>query len=514
MSARSGRDGRFLAFDLGAESGRAMAISLEDDGIALSEVHRFPNGPVRVPLLAGPTGTPAEAVYWDALSLWQEIKAGTRAFSGRYGPPASIGVDAWGIDYGLLGADGALLGAPYNHRDPRTTGMMEEAFRRVPREEIFERTGIQFMPINALYQLLASVRHGSPALANAHTFLTIPDLFAYWLSGRVACEMTNATTTQAYDPRAGRWATDILSRLGIPTHIFPEMVPPGTVLGTLLPEVATEVDVPAATSVVAVASHDTASAVAAVPVRQESMRSQETFAYISSGTWSLVGGEVPEPVITPAALEFNFTNEGGVGGFRLLKNVMGLWLLQESRRTWRERGTDHSYPALVELATAARPFAAIVDPDDVAFLPPGDMPRRLAEFCARTGQETLDPGDVGQVTRCILEGLALKYRWVVERLEYLVGRRVGVIHIIGGGAQNAVLNQFTADACGRPVIAGPIEATAIGNGIVQALACGRLASLQQGRDLVRASFPLVTFEPRATSAWDEAFGCFQGLVSG
>jgi rhamnulokinase len=492
-----------------------MAAAFDGERLALEEVHRFPNGPVRVPLPAAPPGAPQEALYWDALALWREMKDGAAKFRATLGPPASLGIDAWGVDYALLGADGALLANPHNYRDPRTDGMLEAAFARVPRREIFERTGIQFLQINTLFQLLASTRHGSPALAAARTLLMIPDLFAYWLTGRVACEFTDATTTQAYDPCAGAWATDLLDRLGIRSDLFPPVVPPGTPLGTVLPAVADEIGLPRSTPVTAVASHDTGSAVAAVPARRDMHRSgdgDKAFAYVSSGTWSLVGGEVPEPVITPEALNYNFTNEGGVGGFRLLKNVMGLWLVQECRRTWRERGDDRSYAALSDLAAGARPFAALVDPDDAAFLTPGDMPRRLAGFVARTGQPPLDPADEGQVVRCALESLALKYRWVIERLERLVGRGVDVIYVVGGGSQNALLNQFTADACDRPVEAGPAEATALGNAVVQAMARGRLGTLQEGRDVIRRSFPPAAFEPRAPRAWDEAYGRFQELL--
>jgi rhamnulokinase len=496
----------YLAFDLGAESGRAMSVSFAAGRLELTEVHRFPNVPVRLPLAPAAPAAPTEALVWDVLELWREIKTGIRAALASGGPPASIGIDTWGVDYALLGADGALLGAPYNHRDPRTAGMMEEAFRRVPREEIFDRTGIQFMPINTLYQLLASTLHRSTALAAASHFLTVPDLFAFWLSGRIAGEMTNATTTQCYDPRAGTWATGLLDRLGVRSDLFPEIVPPGTVLGPLRPGVAREVGAPAGTPVVAVASHDTGSAVAAVPVDPGALGADETFAYISSGTWSLVGAEVAAPVITPLALEYNFTNEGGVGGFRLLKNVMGLWLVQECRRTWSERGAVHSYEALTARAAGAEPFGAVVDPDDPDFLPPGDMPRRLAAFCARSGQPPLDADDVGRVTRCCFESLALKYRWVIERLERLTGRRVAVVHIVGGGAQNALLNQLTADACARPVVAGPGEATAAGNALVQAIAGGEIESLPAGRDLVRRSVSLTRYEPRRSAGWDEAYG--------
>jgi rhamnulokinase len=346
----------------------------------------------------------------------------------------------------------------------------------------------------------------------------VPDLFNYWLTGRAACEFTEATTTQAYDPRAGRWATDLLAALGIRGDVFTEIVPPATALGTLLPSVAGAAGLPATTPVTAVASHDTGSAVAAVPVASSDVvlgtpgTTGETYAYVSSGTWSLVGGEVPQPVITPEALAYNFTNEGGVGSFRLLKNVMGLWLIQECRRTWADRGHERSYAEIGDLAAGARPFAALVDPDDATFLPPGDMPQRFAAFCARTGQAPLDVHDRAQVARCAFESLALKYRWVVERLERLMGRRVGVIHIIGGGSQNARLNQFTADACARPVLAGPVEATALGNVLVQLLAAGRIGSLAEGRALIRRSFPLTRFEPQNASGWSEAYGQFQELV--
>jgi rhamnulokinase len=512
---------RYLAFDLGAESGRAMAAAFDGDRLTLQEVHRFSNGPVRVPLSpTAPHGTmprrsmaPGEALHWDILALWREINSGMASFRSQFGPPASIGIDTWGVDYALLARDGSLLGNPHCYRDPRTNGMLEEAFRRVPKEEIFERTGIQFMPINTLYQLLAATLQSSSQLASAWTFLMVPDLLTYWLTGRVACEFTDATTTQCYDPRAGAWATSLMDQLGIRTDIFPEIVHPGTTLGTLLPSVAEETGLSRHTKVIAVASHDTGSAVAAVPVDTAALGPDEMFAYISSGTWSLVGGESAEPAITPEALAYNFTNEGGVGAFRLLKNVMGLWLVQECRRTWHQRGDDFSYAELADRAASARPFAALVDPDDPAFLPPGDMPRRFTEFCARTGQPALDLEDTGQVVRCAFESLALKYRWVIERLEKLAGKRVAVIHIIGGGSQNGLLSQFTADACGRLVLAGPAEATALGNALVQAIATGRLASLEEGRTLVRHSFPLQRFEPRATAAWDAAYERFTRLVA-
>lgn len=506
---------RYIAFDLGAESGRAMAAAFDGDRLSLEEVHRFPNNAVhlpRSPVSGNAAGEPSQALHWDVLALWQQITQGLAAFQARHGAPASIGVDTWGVDYGLLDEHGALLGNPYCYRDSRTNGMMEAAFQRVPREIIFERTGIQFMPINTIYQLMAAARQQPATLEVAQALLLIPDLLNYWLTGRMVCEFTNVTTTQCYDPRAGTWATPLLAQLGIRTDILPSIVQPGTVLDSLRPRVAEEAGLPAETKVIAVAGHDTGSAVAAVPVDTAALGPGEMYAYISSGTWSLVGGESEQPVITPEALAYNFTNEGGVGAFRLLKNVMGLWLVQECRRTWQSHGRDYSYAEIADLAARARPFSALVDPDDPSFLPPGDMPQRLAAFCTRTSQPELNEEDTGQVARCAFESLALKYRWVIERLERLTGKRVAVIHVIGGGSQNALLNQFTADACGRPVLAGPSEATALGNALVQAIATGRLASLAEGRDLVRRSFPPHRYEPQATTAWDEAYGRFQGLV--
>ncbi len=483
-----------LAFDLGAESGRAMLGSLEGDRLRLTEVHRFPNGPVRA----------ADGLHWDVRRLFEEIKRGMSLCVKKHGRPASIGVDTWGVDFALLDQRGALLGDPFHYRDSRTDGVMEAAFRRVPRREIFELTGIQFLPFNTLYQLLAMALAGSPLLARAHTFLTIPDLFNYWLTGRAACEFTNATTTQFYDPRAGAWATSLLDKLGIPSHFLPEVVPPGTVLSHPLASIGDATGVGDA-SVVAPGCHDTASAVAAVPA------GESNYAYISSGTWSLVGVEVQDPVITTESLAHNFTNEGGVGGtFRFLRNVQGLWLLQECRRAWAEQGDVYSYDDLVRMAEAASPFPALVDPDDPSFASPPDMPAAIAAFCTATGQPV--PQDVPATVRCVLESLALKYRWVLERIAEMQGRRASVIHVVGGGSRNQVLCQFTADATGLPVLAGPAEATAVGNVMVQALALGHLRSLEEGRALVRRSFEVAAYEPREQSRWDEAYGRFLAIL--
>ncbi len=480
-----------LALDIGAESGRAVLGRLNDGELSIQEVHRFPNKPVRI------RGT----LHWDILRLYDEVLTGMLHATRRAQEPIeSVGIDTWGVDFALLDRCGQLLGNPVHYRDRRTEGMMDAVLKLIPREEIYQRTGIQFMPINTLYQLYALMVRQDPQLEQAHTFLTIPDLLHYWLTGEAVCEFTNATTTQCYDPRAGDWARDLLARLGIPTHIFPEIRPPGQVLGDLAREVADATGL-ANTKVVLPAAHDTGSAVAAVPF------SNPKAAYISSGTWSLVGVETREPVINALGLLHNFTNEGGVGGrFRLLKNVMGLWLLQECRRTWATQGNDWSYEELTQLAQQAPPFRSLIDPDDGRFLPPGDMPARIQAFCQETHQPL--PQSPGEVVRCVLESLALKYRCVIEWLAQVCGWHIPAVHIVGGGVQNRWLCQATADATGRPVLAGPVEATAIGNLLVQAMGLGYLNGLDEARDYVRHTFPLALYEPRDTTTWQEAYERF------
>ncbi|MCL4863135.1 MAG: rhamnulokinase [Caldilineaceae bacterium] len=490
-----------LAFDLGAESGRALLGRFDGDRLALDDVHRFPNTPVRTP----------DGLHWDVLRLWGEIKHGIAL--ARHQPSAnlrSLGLDTWGVDFGLLDRTGALIGNPYHYRDSRTDGMMDAAFARVPRAEIFAQTGIQFMPINTLYQLVALVQQRAPALEIAQTFLTIPDLFNYWLTGRKVCEFSNATTTQCYNPIQRQWALPMLDALGVPTPIFPEIVQPGAVLGALLPGVAAEVGLGEGLPVIAPACHDTGSAVAAAPA------AGADFAWISSGTWSIVGAETPDAVVNEQSLAFNFTNEGGVNHtFRLSKNVAGLWIVQECRRAWARQGAEQSYAELTALAAQASPFHALIDPDDLRFLKPSEpgdeMPDRVRSLCRETGQPI--PESKGEVIRCVLESLALKYRWVLEKLETILGRRLAPIHIVGGGTQNGLLCQFTADATGRPVVAGPVEATAIGNLIVQAMALGLVGSLAQGRELVRRSFEVTTYEPAtARDGWEAAYARLVTLV--
>ncbi|UCH35600.1 MAG: rhamnulokinase [Armatimonadota bacterium] len=494
QSESSGAGKRFLALDLGAESGRGVIGTLANGKLALEQVGRFRNGPVN---LLG-------ALHWDASSIHQHTKD-IIAQSAAGGALDGIGVDTWGVDYGLIGSDGELLGNPYHYRDARTTGMSQHAFKLVPREEIFARTGIQFMEINTLYQLLATARAKSPALGAAHRLLMMPDLFHYWLTGEAVGEFTIATTSQCYDPRAGDWARGMLEKMGIPTDILPPLIQPGTVLGPLAKSVAEETETQA--PVIAPASHDTGSAVAAVPANGDD------WCYISSGTWSLMGVEVAAPVINDAALRYNFTNEGGVAGtYRFLKNIGGLWLVQESRRTWEREGRALSYDELTSLAADAESLVSIVEPDHPSFLHPGDMPARIGEFCRETGQP--EPDDVGAVIRCILESLALKYRWVLERLEEMLGRRIARVHIVGGGTQNTLLSQLAADALERPVMTGPVEATAIGNIMIQAIAVGEVGSLAEARAIVAASFPTTTYEPGSPDGWDEAYDRYCALLDG
>ena len=487
----------FVAVDLGAESGRVLAGKLSEGRFELEEIHRFPNGPVRI----------GDHIYWDVLRLWTEVKNGLALAVQKYGSQVvSVGVDTWGVDYALLDPNDELVGNPYHYRDKRTEGMFEVAFQKVPRDEIYRRTGIQFMRLNTLYQLLSMVVQKSPQLKIAKTFLMMPDLFHFWLSGEKVNEFTEATTTQFYDPHKGDWAKSMLRKLGIPTRILNcPIVPAGTVLGELRQHVADEVRATHQIKVVAPASHDTASAVAATPL------SDENAVYISSGTWSLVGMEIREPIITDKSLAFNFTNEGGVyGTFRFLRNVTGMWLIAECRRIWAREGNEFTYDQLTQMAAEAQPFKCFVDPDDPRFLAPENMLDAIRSFCRDTNQP--EPETVGEFVRCCLEGLALKYRWVIERLEELTGKTVSTIHIVGGGSQNWLLNQFTADATGKLVQAGPVEATATGNALVQAIALGYLGSHAELREVVRNSFPLRTFEPKPDERWQQAYERFCQFV--
>jgi rhamnulokinase len=489
---------KILAFDLGAESGRGLAASFAGDRIQLEVVHRFANGGVQT----------LDSHHWDVLRLYSEMLLTLRKAGADHGPLASIGVDTWGVDFALLARDGSLLGNPRHYRDPHTETIMEETFARVPRLEIYRQTGIQFMRFNTLFQLLAMSKTRAPQLELAENLLFIPDLFHFWLTGEKVNEYTDASTSQMIDSASRSWARSLIRQLGLPEKLLGPLVMPGTLLGPLRPSVMAQTGV-GATPVYATATHDTASAVAAVPAQGDS------WAYISSGTWSLMGVEIAGPLTHEKALEYNFTNEGGVGGtIRLLKNVMGLWLIQECRRIWERGGKPYTYEQLMELARAAPPFASIINPDDASLILPANMPAAIAAFCQHTGQpppdEKMGPG---AVVRCALESLALRYRWVLACLEELLGRELETIHIVGGGSLNTVLCQFTADACNRTVLAGPVEATALGNVVVQAMGLGLIGSLAEGREIVRRSFGVIAYAPGNVEAWDEPYRRFLQMLS-
>ena len=483
----------YVAVDIGADSGRVAIGRFAGGRIRLEPVHRFANGGLKV----------LDHLYWDVLRLFEEVKTGLRQCAGRDDYEIrGIGISTWGVDSALLDGNGELVGLPYCYRDPRTTGMMERAFARMPREEIFRHTGIQFMPLNSLYQLLATAATAPAKLQTAETFLMIPDLFNFWLTGCKSCELTIASTSQCLDVRRDAWSRPVLQALGLPVGIFPDLRPPGTILAPLHESVAGEVGLPGV-PVIATASHDTAAAVAATPARA----TDSEFVYINAGTWSIVGVEGPEPVTSEKALAFNLTNERGMANtYMLRKNIMGLWSLQECRRTWAEAGTPLDYDGLTDLGEQATPFGPLIEPDHESFLSPGDMPAKIAAYCRQTGQTP--PADVGATVRCILESLALKYRWVIDSIEEVRGREIQFIHLMGGGSKSRLLCRLTADLTGRLVLAGPDEATSTGNLMVQAIASGELASVAEGREIVRNSFELATYEPRERARSEDLYRRF------
>ncbi|MEK7441480.1 MAG: rhamnulokinase family protein [Chloroflexota bacterium] len=477
-----------LSIDLGASSGRVLLARWDGARFVLQELHRFPNGAVNV----------MGHLQWDVLRLWSEIKDGIARYAAQFNEPlAGIGVDTWGVDFALMDRAGHLLGNPYCYRDSRTDGMMEKVFQRASRAEIFSQTGLQFMPINTLFQLYSLVDANDPLLDIADTMLLMPDLFHYWFSGRQVAEYTIASTTQMLHCGSRTWASGLLNRVGIPARLLPPLFHPGNLIGELRGEIIRETNLKNAVPVIAVGSHDTASAVVAVPALDEHS------AYISSGTWSLVGVEIAEPILDERALRLNFTNEGGVNNtIRLLKNVAGLWLLQECKRHWGDVGWDE----VIAHAREAAPLKSLIDPDAADFLNPADMPEAIRSYCRRVGEPESDT--VGEMVRCCLESLALKYRWVIEALETLTGREIKTIRIVGGGSQNKLLCQFTADATQRVVVAGPVEATALGNALVQAMALKQIESLAQARVAALASSSTEIFTPQQNEKgkWDEGYG--------
>ena len=487
----------FVAIDLGAESGRVMLGELHEDTLRLTEIHRFPNGPVHL----------AEGLRWDVPRLWLEICAGLgHAAEAAEGRIQSVAVDSWGVDFALLGRDGSLLGLPAHYRDDRTLEMVEEALWFVPANRLFATTGIQPMRINTLFQLLSLARSNSPQLALADRLVMIPDLFGLWLSGRQATEFSIATTSQCLDIRGRRWADSMLEALAIPARIFGDIVPAGTVLGPLVDPVAATPGL-ASALVVATAAHDTASAVAAVP------HAGPDVAWISSGTWSIMGFGSNEPVLSELAMRNGIGNEGAAdGGYLVGKTMPGLWLVQECRREWAKDGAAISYGTIARMASEAAPLVSFVDPADESLAEPGEMSPRIRALCRKTGQP--EPLSRGAVLRCVFESLALQYRRALDQLEASSGRHFTVVHIVGGGSRNDLLCQMTADALNRPCFAGPVEATAIGNILVQAAALGLVRSLDDGREIVRRSFDIRTFEPRSPAAWDEPYRRYLELTDG
>ncbi len=485
---------KYIAIDLGAESGRVMLGSISADKLALEEVHRFSNGPIEE----------AGTLRWDFERLLSEIKTGIGKAVKQTGSEVSgIGVDSWGVDFGLLDSDGKLIEKPYHYRDSRTNEMLDKAFELMGKREIYESTGIQFMQLNSLYQVLAMRLANSETLAKAKKLIFIGDLFSYFLCGKALCgkafgEYSLASTSQMMDMKTGQWSKPIFDKLSLPIDIMPDIVKTGTVVGKLNGPIAYQLEL-VGIPIIATASHDTASAVAAVPAEEGS-----NWAYLSSGTWSLMGVEVPEAIVNDKTFQYEFTNEGGVENtIRLLKNIMGLWLVQECRRQWQREGVELSYAEMTDMAQKAEPFARHIEVDYSGFLAPGDMPERINSYLAETGQKTVE--DKGQMIRMILESLALKYRVIMERIEDITGQNIDCLHIVGGGIQNELLCQFTANAIGKKVVAGPIEATASGNLLIQAKATRQIKTLAELRKIVRNSFKLKEYEPQDASLWEEQY---------
>jgi rhamnulokinase len=467
---------KFAAVDLGASSGRVMVAEVGAGRLALTEVARFPNGPVRL----------RDTLHWDVLALYRGILDGLRAA----GPLDAVGIDSWGVDYGLLDATGALLGNPVHHRDARTDGVPERLHATIPAPQLYATTGVQVLPINTIYQLVAAA--GTPQLAAATDLLLVPDLLGYWLTGERRAEVTNSSTTGLLDVRKRDWSTEVITRAGIDPGLFASLIEPGERIGELAPHVLAETGIAGPIPLVAVGSHDTASAVVGVPA------DGERFAYISCGTWSLVGVELPAPVLSEESRAANFSNELGVDGtVRYLRNVMGLWLLQECLRAW----PDADLGELLAAAARVPAFRAVIDAGDPEYLAPGDMPARIADACRRLGQDP--PRDRAETVRCVLDSLALAHRRTVREAMVLSGREVEVVHVVGGGARNALLCQLTADACGLPVVAGPVDATALGNALVQARALGAVqGDLTALRGLLRTTQQLTRYEPQGDErAW-------------
>lgn len=480
---------KVLAFDFGASSGRAIIGSFDGEKITLKEVHRFTNDPVDL------GGT----LYWDVLRLFYEIKQGIvkAKIAGGFD---SIGIDTWGVDYGLIDKNGRLLENPVHYRDKRTSGLVEESFKSVPRQKMYDITGIQFMELNTLFQLISLKKQRPEMLERADKMLFMPDLFAYFLTGKMCSEYSIASTSQLIDINTRSWSKELLDAFGIKESLFAPLTEPGTQLGNLSKEICEECGVESV-PVISVCGHDTQSAITAVPCESGD------FAFLSSGTWSLFGTELQKPIVNETSLKINITNEGGFGGTTgFLKNIIGLWLIQESRRQWQREGKDYSYADLEKLALSEEPFKCFIDPDAPEFVPQGNIPERVREFCRKTGQYV--PESVGEIMRCIYESLAMKYRMTFEKLCECTGKDYPVIHVIGGGTKDGLLCRMTASSCGKTVKAGPIEATVMGNVAVQLMSDGTIGSISEARKAVAASESLKTYEPENTDEWIKAYESF------
>lgn len=483
---------RVLAFDFGASSGRAMIGIYDGDTIKLQEVHRFSNDPV---IING-------VMYWDTLRLFYEIKQGI-VKAKHAGGFQSIGIDTWGVDFGLLDEKGYLLENPIHYRDERTKGLIEESFRYIPKDEFYSITGNQFMELNTVFQLLALKLQRPELLSRVDSLLLTPDLFTYMLTGVKSAEYSIATTTQLLDARERVWSDRVIEALGLPKHIFQDIVPSGTIVGQLSDEICEELGVEK-TDVVSVASHDTQSALIAVPAEEKD------FIFLSCGTWSLLGTELDAPIINEKSEKYNITNEGGYDNkITFLKNIIGLWLIQESRRQWIREGSEYGFGELEQMARETEAFLSFIDPDAPEFVPAGNVPRRIREYCKNTGQPA--PASIGGIVRCINESLALKYRMALEEIEDCTGKHYDTIYMVGGGTQSKLLCQFTANSCGRRVVAGPIEATVLGNLALQLMASGDVGSLKEARELIMRSQKIESYEPQDAGVWEEAYVRFRGL---
>lgn len=485
---------KFLAFDLGAESGRALVGILKEEKLIVEEVHRFINRPVEI----------LGRLYWNVPQIFQEIKEGMNKAFSKYSDIESIGIDTWGVDFGLVTREGYLAGLPVCYRDHRTDGILDKAFKVMPKERIYELTGIQIMQINTLFQLYSMVLENSSLFQSTYKLLFMPDLFNFMLTGEMKTEFSIATTSQLYNPIKDSWEEEIFQKFGIPIEIMPEIEMPGTEVGKVSESIRREFNLKDI-SVISPCGHDTACAVASVPAEGED------WAYISSGTWSLMGVELKEPIINKNSLEANFTNEGGVNKtFRFLKNIMGLWLLQSVRRVWMKEGTEISYSEITKMAESEKPFQFLINPDDSLFLNPPDMVSAIKEYCKKTNQKI--PETKGEIARCILESLAFRYKEVFENLEKIIGRKIKILHIVGGGAQNTLLSQFTANVLGIPVMTGPIEATAMGNIMIQAIARGAIKDLSHGRNIIKNSFEPIIYYPKDIEIWEKEYKRYKEVV--